>query len=673
MSQTHQELFVSDHSASKPSHRPAFPKRAVITGGMPYGNKSLHFGHIGGVFIHADTFARFLRDRIGPENVLFVSGTDCFGSPILEYHRKLVDSGEQTGSLEEFVIHNHENQKNTLASYDINIDFFAASGLAPAAQRHREMSQWVFERLKANGHLERMSTLQFFDTEKNCYLNGRQVEGTCPIAGCQSERAYADECALGHQYMPQELVGPKSTLSDSVPDLRETANWYFKLPDLKDALKTWVEKAAKAPGSRRFVNSIIHEFLEPPVVHVVKKHEEALRDIQSRLPQHEEEHRQKNSITLCFDTLDGRATANALLSTHGIQYRNGKTLVPFRLSGNCPWGVPVPSHDGLDDLTFWVWPESLWAPISFSSTLLAQRGDPEDSWKDWWCSKDAQVYQFIGEDNVYFYGPAEMGMFLGLQGPDVTVDVPDGALQVPELVVNKHLLFLDKKASSSGAVKPPMADELLNHYTTDQLRAHFLSLGLGQKNISFRPKPFNPTAGDKDADPALKEGNMLTNVFNRFVRSCFYTLQKHTDGRIPVGVVSDAIRSDSERTLLAYERSMHKKFFPQAFGGAEKYIRNASKAWNRQTQNLDFDANPELVCQLLIDSFHQLKTAALMMHPFVPAGCERIRLQLNVSEKLWSWSHAFDDLYSIMDSPDSHQPVVLQPREDFFARHPSQF
>ncbi len=69
------------------NERPVFPKRAVITAGMPYGNKELHFGHIGGVFIHADVFARFLRDRIGEDNVIFVSGTDCYGSPILEsYH-----------------------------------------------------------------------------------------------------------------------------------------------------------------------------------------------------------------------------------------------------------------------------------------------------------------------------------------------------------------------------------------------------------------------------------------------------------------------------------------------------------------------------------------------------------------------------------------------------------
>ena len=63
--------------------RPNFPKIAVITGGMPYGNKSLHFGHLA-LMVRADTFARFMRDRIGKENVIFVSGTDCYGSPAVE-------------------------------------------------------------------------------------------------------------------------------------------------------------------------------------------------------------------------------------------------------------------------------------------------------------------------------------------------------------------------------------------------------------------------------------------------------------------------------------------------------------------------------------------------------------------------------------------------------------
>ena len=83
---------------------------------------------------HVEVFARFLRDRIGPENVLFVSGTDCYGSPIVENHRRLVADDGYTGSLLDFVTTNHEKQVDTLAAYDIGIDLFAASALGRAAE-----------------------------------------------------------------------------------------------------------------------------------------------------------------------------------------------------------------------------------------------------------------------------------------------------------------------------------------------------------------------------------------------------------------------------------------------------------------------------------------------------------------------------------------------------------
>lgn len=76
--------------------RPSWPRRAIVTAGEPYGNKGLHFGHVGGVFVPADFFARFLRDRLGRENVIFTSGTDCYGSPIMESYRKLKENEATT-------------------------------------------------------------------------------------------------------------------------------------------------------------------------------------------------------------------------------------------------------------------------------------------------------------------------------------------------------------------------------------------------------------------------------------------------------------------------------------------------------------------------------------------------------------------------------------------------
>lgn len=217
--------------------RPEFPKRAVITGGMPYGSKELHLGHIGGVFVHADTFARFMRDRLGRENVIFVSGTDCYGSPILENYRRLVDNGSFQGTIDEFVQFNHHRQKEILQKYQISLNLFAGSSIGRAAEIHREVSAAFVERLYSNGHLVKMTTSQFYDVDAGVFLNGRQVVGQCPISGCQSERGYADECSLGHQYPPADLINPRSTLSGKQPEMRAVTNWYFKLDNFHQRLR----------------------------------------------------------------------------------------------------------------------------------------------------------------------------------------------------------------------------------------------------------------------------------------------------------------------------------------------------------------------------------------------------------------------------------------------------
>ena len=216
--------------------RPEFPKRAVITAGMPYGNKELHFGHIGGVFIPADIYARFLRDRIGNENVIFVSGTDCYGSTI-EASFETAQKEGFTGTIKDFVLKNHLKQKEVLEKYGISPNLFAASALGESGEIHTEVSQQVFNTLKQNGFLHVLKTKQFYDPEKKVFLNGRQVMGRCPIQGCKSEHAYADECSLGHQFNADELICPKSVLSGKTPEIREVDNWYFDLVAFKDAIE----------------------------------------------------------------------------------------------------------------------------------------------------------------------------------------------------------------------------------------------------------------------------------------------------------------------------------------------------------------------------------------------------------------------------------------------------
>ncbi|EGC03071.1 class I tRNA ligase family protein [Ruminococcus albus] len=650
--------------------RPEFPKRAVITGGMPYGNKELHFGHVGGMFVFADTFARFLRDRIGKENVVFVGGTDCYGSPIAEGWRKKVEAGEFEGSLEDFVQRNHDKQQKTLDDYGISPDIFAASGLGRSKEIHADVTDWFIRSLHEKGQLEQISTMQFYDEKAGCFLNGRQVIGKCPVEGCTSEKGYADECDLGHQYMPENLIDPVSTLTGEKPTMRPVTNWYFKLRDYEELLKNWIEMLKKRKDVRPVVWKTIEEFLKPPVIYIKREFEEKYLSLKDSMPAHEYlEEKKKPSFTIEFKTLSDCDEACKVLANNGIRYRTGKTLVPFRLTGNIEWGVPAPVMDGVDGLTVWVWPESLWAPVSFTQTYLEQQGRSRDEWKNYWCSKESGVYQFIGQDNIYFYGIAEPAMWIAQQAAaEKTADPAEGEMQLPVIIANHHILFLDKKASSSGAVKPPMADDLLNYYTPEQLRMHWLGLGLGQRSVSFMPKPYNPDAKPDDADPVIKDGLLLSNVYNRMVRTAFYTTQKHFDGVMPSNTPSEQVLADGKKAVLDYERHMSKFAFHQCTYVLDSYIRNGSKL---MAKTIKEDTPAEELSQALADLFYMIKIAAVLLHPMAPFGTEKVREYLQVGEEMWSWDTVFEPLTHYVG--EGHKLKFLPPRTDFFTRHESQF
>ena len=651
--------------------RPQFPKRAVVTGGMPYGNKELHFGHVGGMLVFADTYARFLRDRIGKENVIFVSGTDCYGSPIAEGWRVKVEKGEFQGSLEDFVRSNHEKQKNTLGSYGISPNLFAASGLDRSKEIHAEVTDWFISSLYKKGQLNKISTMQFFDEKAGVFLNGRQVVGKCPVEGCTSEKGYADECDLGHQYMPENLLNPVSTLTGETPSMKPVTNWYFKLRDYEKLLQDWIEELRKRKDIRPVVWKTISEFLKPPVIYVKREFEEKYSELRSSMPQHNYiEEPKKPSFTIEFSTLSDCDEACRILADNGIRYRTGKTLVPFRLTGNIEWGVPAPVLEGEDPLTVWVWPESLWAPISFTQTYLEQTGADRDDWKKYWCSKDSTVYQFIGQDNIYFYGIAEPAMWIAQQeNAEKTASPDNGELQMPVIVANHHILFLDKKASSSGAVKPPMADDLLNHYTPEQLRMHWLGLGLGQRSVSFMPKPYNPDAKPDDTDPVVKDGLLLSNVYNRMIRTAFYTTQKEFDGILPDKLPEEKFVDDAKKAMLEYERHMSKFAFHQCTYVLDSYIRNGSKYMAKAISAENPDK--EQLAQALANLFYMIRITAVLLHPMAPFGTEKLREYLQVDERIWSWDTLLEPLTFFVGN--GHKLKFLPPRTDFFTRHESQF
>ena len=650
-------------------NRPHAPKRAIITGGMPYGNKDLHYGHVLGMFLYADFMARFLRDRIGKDNVIFVSGTDCYGSPSLETYRKKCEEG-YAGTIQDMVGEFHARHKQDLKKFDISLNFFGASGVGDAAPFHNETSAEFFEKLYQFGYLKKMSTLQFYDEEKNTFLNGRQVLGKCPYEGCTSEKGYADECDLGHQYMPQELIDPISTLSGKKPVLREITNWYFDMPRCLPILTEWLDKMEKTE-LRPFVVKELREFLKKPEIYIKKDQMDKFEDVRFLLPTFEmREEKSKASFVLVFNKLEDRECACEILSDNGIRYRNGKTVTPFRLSGNIEWGVPVPEKEGLKDLTFYCWPESLWAPISFTKTYLSKHPEQGD-WKDWWCSEDSNIYQILGEDNMYFYGPVQHAMWLCTQGEHPSLDIPQGDLQMSHLIVNKHSLFMGNKASSSGNIKPPKPDDLLKYYTVEQLRMHFLGLSIGNTSSSFMPKAFDPDAKPEDVDPVTKDGFLLSNVYNRVLRTLFYTWQSRFDGVVPVRPISEDILKSATMTILKYEKLMFDNKFHMVMYELDNYIRGINKYWVANIKSCEND--DDKLAQLIADTLHMCKVAMVLLHPVTPTNIEKLKDDLKLSDNVFDWNTINEPIYSFVENKDCYKPKFIEPKYDFFARHESQF
>ena len=276
------------------------------------------------------------------------------------------------------------------------------------------------------------------------------------------------------------------------------------------------------------------------------------------------------------------------------------------------------------------------------------------------------MFQFIGEDNIYFYGIAEMGLFLAM----------DEGFKLPLIIPNHHLLFGKTKASSSGALKPPKAAELLEHYTPEQLRLHFMNASLSERTVGFEPKAaMGGSSGGAGGsgrgsgggfDSVLYEGNLLTNVFNRLVRSCFYTVQKYHDGVYPGGEVSAPARRVSDETILEYERLMATFAFDKIFEMLNIYLRDANKSWSAKSKTQE----AAMIGQLLVDSFHVVRVACALFHPIAPVGCEMICAYLGADERLWDWRFIFEGLDFFVEP--GHRFGFLEPRVDFFAKHHSQ-
>jgi len=204
----------------------------MITAALPYANGPIHIGHLAGVYIPADVYARFQR-KIG-KDVAFICGSDEHGIPIT------IRAKKEGISPQDVVDKYHHIIKQTFLDLGISFDHYSRT----TSKKHYEISQDFFKTLYKKGKLTEEISEQYFDHQAGEFLADRYIVGTCP--NCSNENAYGDQCEkCGSTLSPSELINPKSVLSGNAPLLKETKNWYLPLQDYTDFLYNWIIEGHK--------------------------------------------------------------------------------------------------------------------------------------------------------------------------------------------------------------------------------------------------------------------------------------------------------------------------------------------------------------------------------------------------------------------------------------------
>ena len=231
-------------------------KRYTITSALPYANGPVHIGHLAGVYVPADIYARYLRNN-GKE-VLFIGGSDEHGVPITIKARK------EGVTPQDIVDRYHNIIKNSFEELGISFDIYSRT----SNPTHHETAADFFKHLYDNGKLIEKVSQQYYDEEAHEFLADRYITGQCPH--CNNEHAYGDQCeACGSALNATELINPKSALSGNTPVMKETKHWYLPLNEYDAWLREWILQGHKAdwrPTVYGQCKSWIEQGLQPRAV-----------------------------------------------------------------------------------------------------------------------------------------------------------------------------------------------------------------------------------------------------------------------------------------------------------------------------------------------------------------------------------------------------------------------
>ncbi len=202
-------------------------KRTLITTALPYANGPVHIGHLAGVYVPADIYARYLR--LQGREVLLIGGSDEHGVPITIRARK------EGITPQDVVDRYHSLIKESFAGLGISFDIYSRT----TSDVHAETASEFFRHIYDKGGFVEKSSMQFYDEGAGRFVTDRNVVGECPV--CHAPGAYGDQCEkCGSSLSATELINPRCAETGNIPVLRETFHWYLPLDRWQPELQRWI-------------------------------------------------------------------------------------------------------------------------------------------------------------------------------------------------------------------------------------------------------------------------------------------------------------------------------------------------------------------------------------------------------------------------------------------------
>lgn len=202
-------------------------KTYTITAALPYTNGPIHIGHLSGVYVPADIYARYLR--IMGNDVIYICGSDEHGVPIT------IKAKKEKKTPQEIVDRYHMNIKKSFSDFGISFDNYSRT----SSKIHHETASTFFLKLLQNNSFKELTSEQFYDEVEEQFLPDRFLIGTCPK--CGFEESYGDQCEkCGTSHNSSDLINPKSSITGNKPSLKSTKHWYLKLDEFQTFLEKWI-------------------------------------------------------------------------------------------------------------------------------------------------------------------------------------------------------------------------------------------------------------------------------------------------------------------------------------------------------------------------------------------------------------------------------------------------